>query len=173
LGISYRSAVLIVEDIEASRHFYEGLLGQNVEMDHGECVEYVGGFAIWQKELAHRILNIKEESPVRASHELYFESNELDEVYLALQKGKIDLVHDLIEHPWGQRAFRVYDPDGHVIELGEPMDTVVIRYLKQGLSAEETSKRTSMPLEIVNQIDQAFQVSGSTRKSAMKQESKS
>jgi hypothetical protein len=58
----------------------------------------------------------------------------------------------LREQPWGQRVFRVYDPDGHIVEIGEPMPVVIQRFLAQGMSAEEAAERTSMPLEIVQKI---------------------
>jgi hypothetical protein len=61
-------------------------------------------------------------------------------------------VHPLREHPWGQCVFRVYDPDGHIVEIGEPMPIVIQRFLAQGLSLEAVSEKTSMPLEIVQQI---------------------
>ena len=47
--------------------------------------------------------------------ELYFESNDLDSVYLKLKKLEIPFVHDLFEQLWGQRVFRVYDPDGYIV----------------------------------------------------------
>ena len=30
------------------------------------------------------------------------------------------LVHPIRMEPWGQRVFRIFDPDKHVVELGEP-----------------------------------------------------
>jgi hypothetical protein len=67
----------------------------------------------------------------------------------------VQFVHPLREHPWGQRVFRLYDPDGHIVELGEPMPVVIQRFLVQHMSAEEIAQRTSMPLEIVQQIAQS------------------
>jgi catechol 2,3-dioxygenase-like lactoylglutathione lyase family enzyme len=55
----------------------------------------------------------------------------------------------------GQRVFRVYDPDGHIVELGEPMPVVILRFVSQGMSAEAIAQRTSMPVPIVQQIIQA------------------
>jgi hypothetical protein len=50
-----------------------------------------------------------------------------------------------MEHPWGQRAVRLRDPDGHIIEVGEDMDMVVLRFLKSGLTAAETASRMDVP----------------------------
>jgi transposase len=40
----------------------------------------------------------------------------------------------------------------YIVEFGEPMEVVIKRFLRQGMSIEETAKRTSMTLEIVKQI---------------------
>ena len=49
---------------------------------------------------------------------------------------------------------RVYDPDGHIVEVGEPMWVVIQRFLAQGMSAAAVAERTSMPLAVVEQIAQ-------------------
>ena len=48
--------------------------------------------------------------------------------------------------------FHVYDPDGHLVELGEPMSAVIARLLGKGLSAEAVAERTAMLLDVVQQI---------------------
>ncbi len=158
MNIKFRSSVIFVQDVEASRRFYQGLLGQEVAMDHGPNVGFVGGFAIWQVEHACQVMFGR--SPRQTGQlgsenlELYFESDELDAVWERLLEAETPLAHSLREQPWGQRVFRVYDPDGHIVELGEPMPVVILRFLGQGMSADEIAERTSMPLEIVQQIAQ-------------------
>lgn len=84
--------------------------------------------------------------------ELYFEEDDLDAFLKRLATLDINYVHELREQPWGQRVVRFYDPDLHIIEVGEPMESVVTRFLKAGLSIEETAGRTSMPVEFVRQL---------------------
>lgn len=52
---------------------------------------------------------------------------------------------------------RLYDPDFHIVEVGESMETVVIRYLKTGMSIEDISLRTSMPKEFVEKTSLVLQ----------------
>ncbi|MFZ5501107.1 MAG: glyoxalase, partial [Candidatus Micrarchaeota archaeon] len=52
----------------------------------------------------------------------------------------------------GQRVMRFYDPDGHVIEVGEAMEAVVWRFHREGMTHEEISARSSMPLEFVAHV---------------------
>jgi hypothetical protein len=47
---------------------------------------------------------------------------------------------------------RFYDPDKHIVEIGEAMEGVVIRLYKQGHSLEEIVKRTGMPKEFIEPI---------------------
>ena len=34
---------------------------------------------------------------------------------------RVDLIHPIVEQAWGQRVFRFHDPDGHAVEIGEPI----------------------------------------------------
>ena len=34
--------------------------------------------------------------------------------------GLARIVHPIRTEPWGQRVFRLLDPDGHIVEVGEP-----------------------------------------------------
>jgi catechol 2,3-dioxygenase-like lactoylglutathione lyase family enzyme len=159
MSIEFQSSVIFVRDIEASRHFYEYLLHQTVLMDHGPNVGFVGGFAIWQMDHAHQTIFERPSSEMDqlgcANCELYFETDDLDAIQGRLSGAGVPFVHPLREQPWGQRVFRVYDPDGHIVELGEPMPVVVMRFLSQGMPVEEVAERTSMPLDIVRQLAQS------------------
>jgi catechol 2,3-dioxygenase-like lactoylglutathione lyase family enzyme len=159
MDIAYQSAVIFVRDLHASRRFYEKLLGQRVVMDHGPNVAFEGGFALWQVDHASQIVygHAPEEiGPLgRQNFEFYFEATDLDAIWSRLQQAGVPSVHPLRAQPWGQRVFRVHDPDGHVVELGEPMPIVIRRFLNEGLSCEEVAQRTSMPLEIIRTIQQA------------------
>ena len=155
MDAQFQSSVIFVQDILASRQFYEGLLGQKVLMDHGLNVGYVGGFALWQAEHAHQIIFGRPGKARRLGYdncELYFETDQLDAMWTRLSEAGVQIVHPLVEQPWGQRVFRVYDPDGHIVEMAEPMPAVILRFLSQGMSVEQIAQRTSMPLEIVKQM---------------------
>lgn len=156
MEINLVSSVLFVADMPAARRFYEEVLGQQVLMDHGPNVGYKGGFALWQQDHAGQMVfggKAPEAVPAKKlAAELYFETAELDEVFTKLKETGVDFIHAMVEQPWGQRVTRFYDPDGHIIEIGEPMNCVIERMSKEGLSAEDIAKRTFMPLEIVKQI---------------------
>jgi len=134
--IRYQSSVFFVRDVEASRCFYEGLLEQEVTLDHGECVGFAGGFSIWQAAYGHQVVFGEppgdEGQLGRGNCELYFETDDLDAAWERLSAAGVAPVHAVTEQPWGQRVLRVYDPDGHIVELGEPMAVVIRRFWTAG-----------------------------------------
>ncbi len=156
MKIEFQSTVLLVSNIQRARGFYEDLLGQKVVLDFGVNVTFAGGWALWQVDRAFEMIynqSYDEQEPVdRRSLELYFETDDLDTAWEMLQQAQVPVVHAILEQPWGQRVVRVYDPDGYVVEVGEPMQVVVRRLLKSGMTLKEVAKHTSMPLEIVEQM---------------------
>lgn len=147
--------LIVVNNMEISRNFYERVLNQKVQYDFGENVSFEGGFAIHLKSHFSDLININKNDIVQKSNnsELYFEEADLDSFLQKLKNmDSIEYVHGLKEQPWGQRVIRFYDPDMHIVEVGEPMESVVKRLLSEGFSVEETSKRTSMPEEFIRQF---------------------
>lgn len=138
-----------VHSMAAARNFYETVLHQKLALDFGANVTYEGGFAL--QEGFSELVGFPEGRIQYRSHdgELYFETETLDEDVAGLQKANVEFLHGVKEYPWGQRVTRFFDPDGHIVELGESMCSVVLRFLGQGLSDEETAERTQHPLEFV------------------------
>lgn len=155
MEIKLVSSVLFVKDIQASRLFYETLLGQKVIMDHGPNVGFEGGFAIWQTDHAHQMIFGALQEKGKDNSELYFETSTLDDFLISLKDQAVKLIHPVREQPWGQRVIRFYDLDENIIEVGEPMPAVIIRYAQQEMAADQIAAKTSMPLEIVKQILEA------------------
>jgi catechol 2,3-dioxygenase-like lactoylglutathione lyase family enzyme len=159
MAIQFQSSVIFVRDIQLSRTFYEDLLKQKVAIDFGVNIGFEAGFAIWQVDHAHQIIfgsSGTAGNPLGCRNvELCFEADDLDALQAQAQQAGVRFVHPLLEQPWGQRVFRIYDPDGHMIELGEPMTVVILRLFSEGLSAQETAQKTGMPLKMVEQTLQA------------------
>ena len=55
----------------------------------------------------------------------------------------------MLQHSWGQRVIRFYDPDKHIVEVGENIIMVVRRFLNSGLSIEDTAIRMDVPIDYV------------------------
>ena len=61
----------------------------------------------------------------------------------------MEYVHPIKEHAWGQRVVRIYDPDGHILEIGENIKAVCRRFLESGMTAEQTAERMDVPIKFV------------------------
>jgi catechol 2,3-dioxygenase-like lactoylglutathione lyase family enzyme len=160
MDITYRTALIFVRDVARSRQFYCNCLGQQVEYDFGQDIVFKGGFAIHDIQHISRLLHDRpapDGPPGKDNLELYFESDDLDSVFKRLSDYGVTFIHGIKQQPWGQRVLRCYDPDRHMVEIGEPISTFVRRFLEEGLSAEEAAARTSVPLADVQKIQAEIQ----------------
>ena len=144
--------MLITRNIQAARDFYTEVIGAGVEHDIGSHVIFQEGFSLLVEK---DWLDFAELQPDGLSYkhhsgQLVFEVDDIEAFAqrLAALPG-IDLLHGVKEHPWGRRAVRLHDPDGHVVEVGESMKVVVKRLLGQGLTPEEAAARSEFPLRFV------------------------
>lgn len=151
--------VLFVSDAQIAKKFYTEILKFTVIMDNGGLnLFFKEGFAVWQigtdniipKRLGYEnIINNKNVS----RFELCFETNELDKIHQTLKKNGVRFLHEINTELWGQRTIRFYDPDGHLIEVGEEMSIFLKRiYEEEGRDIEATAKRTFMPLDALKQF---------------------
>jgi catechol 2,3-dioxygenase-like lactoylglutathione lyase family enzyme len=145
--------LIAVSNLEVSKRFYQEVLNQKVTLDLGWNVWFSGGFAI-QLNFPD-IVSIDKASVKSKSHnfELYFEEEDFDGFLEKLKiLPNIEYVHLPKKHDWQQRVVRFYDPDKHIIEVGESMSVVATRFLDQGVSVEETAKIIQHPVEFVRMV---------------------
>jgi catechol 2,3-dioxygenase-like lactoylglutathione lyase family enzyme len=156
MDVKYISSLLFVNDVSVSRHFYEKILDQEVALDHGECVTFSAGFSIMLRDYAHEVIYNERYVGQPSEHnfgvELYFETGDIVGTRDSLRELGVRFIHDIVEQPWGQRVLRVYDPDMYIVEVGEPMDIVIKRFISKRMSVEDVAARTSMPLDIVRRV---------------------
>lgn len=148
----FKAIILVVEDILKSRTLYEDLLGCKVEADFGAAnVGFEGGFALYQKSMFAELIGGNESEIVSKAHNLsvYFEFEDIVALRDKVVANGFELVHDLREQPWGQRVFRFYDYDKHIVEVGEDMDQVLLNMQQSGMSESAIAKKTGYAEEDV------------------------
>lgn len=146
--MKYTSTVISVSDINVSRRFYEDLFGLELYQDYGINVSFTCGLSLQQE--FDWLIGVPKETVLKRSHnmELAFETRDFDGFLEKLvQYPGIECLGEVIEHSWGQRVVRFYDPDGHIIEVGENMKMVVERFLYAGMTMEEVSARMDVSLK--------------------------
>lgn len=149
----YQSALLAVKDVKKSLAFYQHWFDMELEVDLGWNVGLKGGLSL-QEHFAE-LLGLPEDSVVERSHnmELYFDCEDLDAFSARLAADPtIQWVHPIREYPWKQRVIRIYDPDKHILEIGESMPLVFRRLMAQGHSVDETATLTQHPVAYVRAV---------------------
>ena len=150
--MKFGGPLIVISDMERSKAFYYEVLGLEVTLDFGANVTLTGGLSLQTKASWCDFIHKSEAEIINKNHagELFFEEECFDEFIVRLgQRTDICYVHPMIEHSWGQRVVRFYDPDLHVIEVGEEMGRVIRRFIDGGLSIEETARRMDVPLGYV------------------------
>jgi len=148
--MKFSCSLIAVKDINVSRKFYEDLFGLQIESDFGTNIAFDCGLSIQQD--FDWLTGLKKEDIKYQSNnfELYFETVDLPGFLERLQEyPDITFLHDIKSYDWGQSVIRFYDLDGHIIEVGESMASVVKRFFKEGLSIEEIATKTQHPIDFI------------------------
>ena len=146
-----KNPLLAVADMERSLAFYETVLGLRVVLDFGASKTLTGGLCLQTLDTWRSFLGTDQVAFGGNDAEIYFEEDRFDAFAERLSTLPIQYVHPVKEHRWGQRVVRFYDPDRHIIEVGENMAAVCRRFLDSGLTPEQTAERMDVSLEYVRE----------------------
>lgn len=161
--IRFKGPAAYIADLDRSRAFYEGLLGLTVlrVMSRGEnpiAVAYTAGLSIWLASDAYASLfgdaGLAPRDLRGGNWENTFETDAYEEVYARLLAAGAEFLYEPRTLPWGQRGFRVYDPDGHILDISETMPASVRRQAAEGRTLEQISATSGFTLDVVQRIVQ-------------------
>ena len=149
--------LLAVADMARAKQFYSDVFGLVVSGDFGANAVLSDGetdcLSLQTADTWRQFIGGRSVAFGSNSFELYFETADIDAFVRHLtQLPGVEYVHPLLEHAWGQRAVRIFDPDRHIIEVGEAISVVVRRFLQDGLTAEETAKRMDVPASYIHAV---------------------
>lgn len=150
LKMKFKSPMLVVADIDKTVEFYKKVLGLHVIMDFGANKTLTGGLCLQTLETWKEFIGTNEISFGSNNAEIYFEEDDFDKLAEKLKKFDIEYIHPIKEHSWGQRVVRFYDPDKHIIEVGENMKIVCKRFLDSGMTPEQVAERMDVPMKFVS-----------------------
>ncbi len=152
--MAFKNPMLVVTDMDKTVAFYQRVLGLEVIMDFGANKTLTGGIALQTLETYKEFIGSDNISFGGNNAELYFEEDLFDQFADNLRKCDVHYIHPVKEHAWGQRVVRFYDPDRHVIEVGEDMKAVCKRFIDSGMTPEQTAKRMDVPLAYIHECMQ-------------------
>lgn len=151
--MEFRNTVLLVKDIEKTKKFYSSLIGLKIIDDLGENVFFSGGLVAQTEKSWLQFTHTQTSKINYGSHdiELYFEEKDYFNFLKKVEKNRVEILSEM-EMPYGQRVIRLYDPDKHIVEVGEEMGIMIRRLHKKGLSKVEISEKTGYSLNEVNKL---------------------
>lgn len=149
--MQFQNPLLVVADMDRSVAFYRAVLGLSVTLDFGANKTLTGGLCLQTLDTWKDFIGTDNIRFGSNSTELYFTEEDFDEFAERLNTVEIEYVHPVKEHRWGQRVVRFYDPDKHIIEVGETLTAVVRRFQDSGMTPEQIALRMDVPLDFVKQ----------------------
>jgi hypothetical protein len=156
--MGFLSTILVVEDVIKSRTLYEGTLHCKVDGDFGIYnVGFEGGLSLYKKTLFQELTGNIE--ILRRAHNfaVYFEVENLEELEKEIEAQGFCFLHPIREQPWGQRTFRFYDYDDHIVEVGEVMTMVIGRMYQEQKTPAEIAQKTGYPeAQVLDEIRKLY-----------------
>lgn len=123
--IEFRNTIILVKDIRLSKDFYERVLGLRVLNDSSTIVFFENHLVIHDANAFLRTVFKRRSSSMaplgKKNIDIYFEASDIDASFETIRWQGVTMIHDIETQAWGQRVFRFYDPDGHILGVGEPM----------------------------------------------------
>lgn len=128
----FYNTIVFVKDIARSKKFYTDVIGLKVLEDFQTIVFFENHFTIHNGN--NLLKTIFKRPPLlnftkgKKNIEIYFETDSIEESYNKIIVNKIKVIHPIEKQAWGQKVFRFYDPDNHLVEIGEAFH---LDYLKK------------------------------------------
>lgn len=148
--MEYKCTMLVVKDIEKTKEFYTSLLGLEVVGDLGANVAFSGGLAAQTEDSWVQFTGTERNRFQYGGHtvELYFEEMDFEGFVAKAKKAGVEVVSETVM-PYGQKVLRIYDPDRHIVEVGEEMGAMVRRLHGEGLTKDQIARKTFLPQEAI------------------------
>lgn len=118
----FENPLVFVTDVAVSTAFYSAILELPIVERHDDFVLFEHGFAIHHGGSLLDAAGIDE--PARGGPwgrnnlVLYFHTDEPHELFERV-RTRCSIVHPPRTEHWGETIFRVRDPDGHILEIGD------------------------------------------------------
>lgn len=115
-----KNILIVVEDIERSAKFYKRLFGLDIIRKFEGNVILTEGLVLQDRQIWEQLTGERVNFGGR-SFELYFETMDLESFQQKLDDSGLAIEYScrLTTYEWGQKVIRLYDLDGHLIEVGE------------------------------------------------------
>lgn len=122
------AVILFVQDLHRSRAFYHDVLGFDVQFEDDDSVGFdikSMAFIVLQVDRARVQLQNEPATTPRAGASAFLTSftDDVDVLHADLAGRGIEFFQPPTDQPWGMRTAYFKDPDGHVWELAQPIQS--------------------------------------------------
>jgi len=119
------NTIVFVKDLERSKAFYTELLDQKILEDFRTITFFENHLVLHQANSIIKTVFKKCSFKMafrqgRRNVLIYFETKELQAMFKRIKEAEVPMIHGIERQAWGQKVFRFYDPDRHIVEVGEP-----------------------------------------------------
>jgi len=121
MEICFRNSIALVKDIACSKHFYEDIMGLKIKEEYDTIIMFENNFVIHKADVFYEYIN-KSYQGEKMGHDnvdFYFTTSDLDGFLQKLKAEHVTFIHEIKQHAWGEKVIRIYDPDGHIVEIGD------------------------------------------------------
>ncbi|TCS35203.1 VOC family protein [Reinekea marinisedimentorum] len=125
MAVKFVNTIVFVSDLAESKRFYSDLLGIKVKEELESIIFFENHLVLHSdKPILDSVFKTESKSrlnPIGANNILiYFECESLSELESTFGKvsSKAKVIHEIEVQDWGQKVFRFFDPDGHILEFG-------------------------------------------------------
>ncbi len=120
--------ILIVEDLDRALRFYTDVLGLRLGHRSGDYAQLDTGatrLGLYTRGAMAKTLgmSLKPPSHNAPGFEIGFKVPDVGEAFAELVGRGVSAVMPPTDRPWGQRTAYVRDPDGHLIELAQDINS--------------------------------------------------
>lgn len=123
MQIKFRNPIALVKDTQISKAFYRDVIGLNIAQDFGSFVLFEGNFSIHDAAIFYGYIGKSYEGETlgRDNLNFYFTTDDLNAMQDKLEQAGVKFIHKIQHCEWGENVLRIFDPDGHIIEIGDAM----------------------------------------------------
>ncbi|MEC7524841.1 MAG: VOC family protein [Myxococcota bacterium] len=104
-----------VRDMARARRFYTSAFGLEVTFSQADL------YVVMKKDAAEVHLSVCSDPAPRSQNVMHLIVSDAMAVERAAKAAGGEIVEALRDAPWGMRIFVVADPDGHRIDVGQPL----------------------------------------------------
>ena len=120
------NTIVFVSNLDRSKKFYVDMLGIKIKEELETIIFFDNHLVLHcAKSILNTVFKVNHSDIPEALGTnnilIYFECKtlcELQELYENI-KDKVRIIHGIEVQEWGQKVFRFFDPDGHIVEFGE------------------------------------------------------